>query len=100
MSLNQKLTHVIQGRTVSSIVSQDSKLHVTFGDGSMMTIKPGVTAEPVPSAMGEIAHVRQEVAPPVLHFDYKDGSTWSTPLAEATSCVMLRNAQGKLEYVD
>lgn len=100
MSLNQKLTHVIQGRTVSSIAPQDGKLHVTFGDGSIMAIKPGATAEPIPSVVGEIAHVRQEVAPPVLHFDYKDGATWSIPLAEATSCVILRNAQGKLEYLD
>jgi len=100
MSLNQKLTHVIQGRTVSSIAPADSKLHVTFGDGSIMTIKPGATTDPIPQAVGEVEHVRQEVAPPALHFDYKDGSTWSTPLAEATSCVMLRNAQGKLEYVD
>jgi hypothetical protein len=100
MSLNQKLTHVIQGRAIAGASHQDAKLIVTFGDGSAMTIKTGdSTIEAIPMGAA-VQSVRQDVSPPQLHLDLANGGSWSVPLAEATSCVMVRDAAGKLEYAD
>ena len=100
MSMNHKLTKVIQGRTIGSITQEDGKLHVTFGDGSIMTIKTGPGAAPAEIVGTAVDHVEQDVAPPALHLKFTGGTSWTAPLAEATSCVMLRNAAVKLEYVD
>jgi len=100
MSINHKLTHVIQGRSIGSMTQEEGKLHVTFGDGSIMTIKTGAGAATTDIAGSVVDHTEQDVTPPALHLKFTGGTSWSTPLAEATSCVMLRNAAGKLEYVD
>jgi len=36
----------------------------------------------------------------VIAFDLEDSSVIEIPLAESTSCVILRNAKGALEYAD
>ena len=36
----------------------------------------------------------------MLNIDFEDGSTLRIQLKEATSCVMVRDKQNKLEYAD
>ena len=48
--------------------------------------------------MRRIEKVRQEGA--TLHLDFADGSTMQILLAGATSSVMVRDKDGKLEYAD
>jgi hypothetical protein len=51
-----------------------------------------------PATLGRVRAVRQSSE--TIAFDLDSGSTLQIPLAEATSCVMLRNAKGALEYAD
>jgi hypothetical protein len=48
--------------------------------------------------LGKVRAVRQSAE--TIAFDLEDGSTLQISLAEATSCVMLRDAKGALEYAD
>ena len=100
MSVNHKLTNAIRGRSVGSVSQEEGKLHITFGDGSVMTIKTGQDAVAADISGATVDHAEQDVAPPALLLKFAGGSSWTAPLAEATSSVMLRNAAGKLEYVD
>jgi hypothetical protein len=46
----------------------------------------------------QVEKVRQEAD--TLHLDFADGSTVEIKLAGPTSCVMVRDKDGKLEYAD
>ena len=51
-----------------------------------------------PRRSGKVRAVRQSSE--AIVFDLESGSALQFPLAEATSCVMLRDAKGALEYAD
>jgi len=97
MARNQKLTAVIQGRTVKSIQSQDGKLHIDFDDGSTMTVN--AAGQPRNMATGgTVKAVRQQGTE--LNLDFEDGSILSIQTAEPTSSVMVRDKNCSLEYAD
>jgi hypothetical protein len=98
MTPNRKLTHVIKERTVKETAQTGGLLTITFTDGSTMKIKTSVGVGQVDSRGREVKDVRQNDES--LHLDFTDGSTLEVPLAEATSSVMLRDAQNVLEYAD
>lgn len=94
---NQKLTHVIAGRTIKEANSADDALHIEFTDGSTMKIKTGAPFEG--SIAGkEVKDVRQKETE--FDLDFADGSSSKITLAEETSSVMLRDKDGTLEYAD
>ena len=97
MARNQKLTGVIQGRTLLSAKPDRLLLSLGFSDGSIMTIRLGA---PAPSVItgGTVRCVRQRDR--TIDFDFMDGSSLELNMAEATSCVMLRDRSGVLEYAD
>jgi hypothetical protein len=100
MHRNQKLTPVIQGRSIAQVGWEGPTAIVHFDDGSVMRIHtpaPSASNAP-PAALGKVRAVRQSTE--AIAFDLESGSTLELPLAEATSCVMLRNAKGVLEYAD
>ncbi len=95
---NRKLTPIIAGRTIKSAVQNDGILNVTFEDGSNMRIKTGAQAATGQLAGRTVKAVRQGGT--ALNLDMQDGTSAAVVLAEETSSVMLRDAQGELEYAD
>jgi hypothetical protein len=100
--LNQKLTHVITGRALERIEPAADGLLVHWGDGSTMHIKssqPPVlpAGEPLPPAT--VVAVRQQDTTLVFEFQ-EHRPPLVVEAAEPTASVLLRNAQGALEYAD
>ncbi|HSU92406.1 MAG TPA: hypothetical protein VLI43_01770 [Gemmatimonadaceae bacterium] len=100
MHRNQKLTPVIKGRSIAQIAWDGATALLHFDDGSVMRIHtPAPPPKNAPPAtLGKVRAVRQSTE--AIAFDLESGATLQIPLAEATSCVMLRNAKGALEYAD
>jgi hypothetical protein len=100
MARNQKLTRVIKGRSIAQIGWDGATASLHFDDGSVMRIHtpaaPGKNA--TPATMGKVRAVRQSTE--AIAFDLDGGASVEISLAEATSCVMLRDAKGTLEYAD
>ena len=100
MSRNQKLTPVIKGRTITQLTWDGPAAQLHFDDGSTLRIHtsaaPANTAPP--ATLGRVMAVRQSLD--TIAFDLEGPSTLEFTLAEATSCVMLRDAKGALQYAD
>ncbi len=97
MARNQKLTAVLKGREAIEADGGDGRLAVSFGDGSTLTVRLGAPA-PDPIPLGVVRVVRQSDCD--LVFLYEDGPSLELRTAEPTSCVMLRDRAGVLEYAD
>jgi len=100
MNANRKLTSIIKGRTVSSVQQPDANaLDITFSDNSKMHVKTSgqVAANSLKSG-GTISHVQQEGT--TLRLIGADNTSTDIPLQEATSSVMLRDKDNKMEYAD
>jgi hypothetical protein len=100
MRRNQKLTPVIKGRSIAKIGWDGATAILQFDDGSAMRIHtaPAPASNTPLTTLGKVRSVRQ--SSDAIAFDLENGATLQIPLAEATSCVMLRNAKGALEYAD
>jgi hypothetical protein len=107
MAANRKLTPLLARRTLQSTTSEGTLLKLHFADGSVLTIMTPDTVPPdsapdsAPSqhrAPLTVKKVRQSRT--FLQLDFDDDSTLAVPLAEPTSSVMLRAANGTLEYAD
>jgi hypothetical protein len=100
MSRNQKLTPIIKGRTIAQIGWDGPTAQLHFDDGSILRIHTAAAlAKNAPAAqLGRVRAVRQSTES--IAFDLDDDGSVQFALAEATSCVMLRNAKGALEYAD
>ena len=98
MAANHKLTAVLQGRRVMLVdrVAATAVLH--FDDGSTMTVQLGVAGLPAVPPLGCVRGVRQKGT--TLDLDYDSGVTLELTMVEATSSVLLRAANGSLEYAD
>lgn len=97
MARNQKLTGVIQGRTIADMHQEDGKLAIHFMDGSTMTVKIAGQA-PADGVGGTIKAVRQKGT--TLNLDLVDGRTLSLQTVEPTTSVMVRDKNHTLEYAD
>ena len=97
MALNQKLTHLIAGRSVASADTGAAQCVVHFDDGSKMTVKVAAPPESVDSR-GKVTRVRQAGA--ALNLDLDGGATISFTTAEPMASVMVRGASGAMEYAD
>jgi len=100
MSRNQKLTPIIKGRTIAQVVWDGPAAQLHFGDGSVLRIHAAAApaAGSPPVTLGKVLAVRQSLD--TIAFDLEGPSSLQFALAEATSCVMLRDAKGVLEYAD
>lgn len=98
MALNRKLTPILAGRTIQTVSPSEKGVDVTFSDGPVAHVK---TAKPV-SADELLNHTVKKVRQrdDVMNLDFADGSSAEIKLAEATSSVMLRDRDNKLEYAD
>ena len=98
MHSNPKLTKVIAGRTISGTSQADGALVITFDDGSTMKIKTAPSKSNSAVTGGKVVKVRQEGSS--LSLDLDGGGSVLIQTAEATSSVMLRDKNGKMEYAD
>ncbi len=95
---NRKLTPIITGRTIKAATQNDGVLNVTFNDGSTMRIKTGAEA-PTGQMVGRTVKATRQGGIE-MDLDMQDGTSVGVTLAEETSSVMLRDANGELEYAD
>lgn len=106
MHSNQKLTHVIAGRSIASITTASGVATIAFGDGSQMTVRctPGVALPMLPTLPAHggnppaVKTVQQDLH--TLRLTLQDGHTLDFPIAEPTSTVMVRNRSHAMEYAD
>jgi hypothetical protein len=98
VAANHKLTMVLQGRRVTSVDGGPATAVVHFDDGATMTVQLGAGGLPAVPAFGRVRAVRQQGT--TLDLDYDTGGTLALVTAEATSSVLLRAANGSLEYAD
>ena len=100
MSRNQKLTPIIKGRTIAQVAWDGPAAQLHFGDGSVLRIHAAAApaAGTPPATLGRVLAVRQSLD--TIAFDLEGPSSLQFALAEPTSCVMLRDAKGVLEYAD
>jgi hypothetical protein len=100
MSRNQKLTPIIKGRTIAQISWEGPAAQLHFDDGSVLRIHTAAAPpKGAPSALlGRVRAVRQSLD--TIAFDLDADAVVQFALAEPTSCVMLRDAKGALEYAD
>ena len=97
MARNQKLTSLIQGRTITGTTTIDPVLTVQFDDGSQMTVQTDGSTVTIADG-GTVSAVRQ--ADTTLQLEFEDSSTLDIATAEETSCVMVRDRNHVMEYSD
>ena len=97
MAPNHKLTNVIKGRVINGTSNSDDVMAISFYDGSKMTVKTAGSSNSASSG-GTVKGVHQGGT--VLNIDFESGATLSIQTAEATSSVMVRDKDGKMEYAD
>lgn len=100
MARNRKLTPIIAGRAIAQVGWDGATALLHFDDGSVLRVRTAAppAADAPPLKLGTVRAVRQSTA--AIAFDLEDGSSLQLPLAEPTSCVMLRDAKGTMEYAD
>lgn len=98
MASNHKLTSLIGGRTIVGTSNQNDALTISFGDGSKMTVQTAAGSSNSASTGGTVKAVRQQGT--MLNLDMESGGTMEIPTAEETSSVMVRSADGTMEYAD
>ena len=98
MAANRKLTPLLAQRTIESATSEDNLLKLLFTDGSVLHVLTADTAPPSPAHPRIVKKVRQ--TGDLMQIDFVDNSTLAIRLAEPTSSVLLRDANGTLEYAD
>ncbi|MBA2685543.1 MAG: hypothetical protein H0U66_13735 [Gemmatimonadaceae bacterium] len=100
MARNQKLTPIIKGRTITQVTWDGAAAQLHLTDGSLLRIHTTVAppASAPPATVGKVRAVRQSLD--TIAFDLEGSSSLQFSLAEPTSCVMLRDAKGALEYAD
>ena len=97
MASNHKLTSLLQGRTIAGTSNQNDALTISFSDGSKMTVQTSGSSNSA-STGGTVKAVRQQGT--TLNLDMENGGTLEIPTAEETSSVMVRAADGTMEYAD
>ena len=98
MRANQKLTHLIAGRSISGTAQAGDLLTVTLDDGSVLTIKTAPSNTNAAATGGKITKVQQQGTD--LAFVLDGGKTLAVKLAEETSSVMMRDKAGGFAYAD
>jgi hypothetical protein len=100
MTRNRKLTPIIKGRSIAQLAWEGATATLHFDDGSVMRIHASAAPprNAPPEILGRVRAVRQSGE--AIAFDFDAGASLQLALAEATSCVMLRDAKGVLQYAD
>jgi hypothetical protein len=97
MSLNQKLTHLIKGRTIQDLQMNPSEVSLRFSDGSTMRVKVMESNSPPLKNGAKVSAVFEQ--PISLRILCEDESQLSLTLADPGSSVTVRDASGAAEYL-
>jgi hypothetical protein len=97
MASNHKLTSVLQGKTIAGTSNQNDVLTLAFTDHSKMTVQTSGSSNSAATG-GTVKAVRQQGT--TLNLDMDSGSTMEIQTAEETSSVLVRGADGTMEYAD
>jgi hypothetical protein len=100
MTRNRKLTPIIKGRSIVQLGWEGPTATLHFADGSVMRIHASAAPprNAPPAILGKVRAVRQSAE--AIAFDFDTEASLQLSLAEPTSCVMLRDAKGVLQYAD
>ena len=97
MSLNQKLTHVVKGRTIQDLKMNPSEFSLRFSDGSTMQVKVMESNSPPLKNGAKVNAVFEQSTS--LEILCEDGSQLTLTLADPGSSVTVRDATGAVEYL-
>jgi hypothetical protein len=97
MSPNHKLTNVIKGRTIQDLQMSATEVSMQFSDGSMMHVKVMESNSPPLKNGVRIRAVSEQSVTFIISCE--DESQVPLTPAGAGSSVMVRNADGKVEYL-
>jgi hypothetical protein len=98
MTLNQKLTGVIKGRTIQDLQISSSEVSMRFADGSTMQVKVMESNSPPLKNGATIRAVFEESAS--LRISCDDESQLTVTPASPGSSVSVRDANGVVEYLE
>jgi hypothetical protein len=96
MRRNQKLTRVIEGRTVQRATAEVEKLVIRFNDESTMQVKTAGVADIFPPG-GAIKAIQEDGANFILLFE--GGSAINLLLADPGASVAVREKNNQVEYL-
>jgi hypothetical protein len=97
MTFNQKLTHLIKGRTIRDLQMNPSEVSLRFSDGSTMQVKVMESNSPPLKNGAKISAVFEQSTS--LRILCEDESQLSLMLADPGSSVTVRDATGAIEYL-
>jgi hypothetical protein len=97
MTPNHKLTNVIKGRTIQDLQMSATEVSMQFSDGSMMHVKVMESNSPPLKNGARIRAVSEKSVTFIISCE--DESQVALTLADPGSSVMVRNADGKVEYL-
>jgi len=98
MTPNHKLTNVIKGRIIEDLQMNPAEVSMRFADGSTMHVKVMQSNSPPLKNGARIRAVSEQSVNFVLSCE--DGSQIALTLADPGSSVSVRDADGKIEYLD
>jgi hypothetical protein len=97
MTVNHKLTHVVNDRIVQSFQLNGSELLISFVDGSTMKVKVVESNSP---PLHEGARIRQvSEAQAKLLIGCEDDSVFDATIIDPGNSVSVRNKNGQIEYL-
>jgi hypothetical protein len=99
---NRKLTEILKGRVLDSCETVSDGIVLRFTDHSAMHVKTGTpVAEPAVASFrnAAISNVQQQDTNLLLEFASHEQSL-ALQTSEPTASVLLRDANGSLEYAD
>jgi hypothetical protein len=97
MSLNQKLTHLIKGRTIQDLQMNPSKVSLRFSDGSTIQVKVMESNSPPLKNGAKVNAVFEQSTS--LRILCEDESQLTLTLADPGSSVTVLDATGAVEYL-
>jgi hypothetical protein len=95
MPRNQKLTKVLVGRTIKTVMTEPGSVLVLFDDQSSMRIKTAGSATILPG--GKVKSVQEAKAE--FKIEFEDGSSATLCLADPGSSVAVRDENNAVEYL-
>jgi hypothetical protein len=97
-SVNEKLTTLLKGRSISGTSDSSGEKTISFTDGSKLSVKVAPSNSNSASTGGAVTKVRQSTDPPILFLELEGGATVEIPLASADSGITLKSKDDSVEY--
>jgi hypothetical protein len=97
MTVNHKLTRVLKGRIVQSMLVKASEVFIGFFDGSTMEIKIMESNSPPLREQAHIRTISEDQAK--LLIECEDDSTFDVTLSEPGNAISVRDKNNQAEYL-